>query len=96
MMTPSAAAPRFAANLKSARAAIGLTQPQVAKRMRDHGFPWHATTVAVAESGKRRVYLEECEALAEIVGVPLDRMVTEPAKRIAVIAKETARGGVMA
>lgn len=90
--TAMAAAPRFAANLKSARTTVGLTQAQLAARMRDRGFHWTASTVACSETCKRRLYLEECSAAAAIVCVPLDRMITEPAARVAQIAKDNMRG----
>lgn len=92
--TPLPVAPRFAANVKSARLAVGLTQVQLARRMHERGFGWTASTVACSEACKRRLYLEECAGIAAIVGVPLDRMITEPSARVAQIAKDNMRGEV--
>lgn len=86
--TPMAAAPRFAKNMKWARIAIGLTQAQLAARMRERGFHWTASAVACSEACKRSLRLEECAGVAAILGVPLDRMITEPANRVAKIAKD--------
>lgn len=89
--TPLPVAPRFAKNMKWARVAVGLTQAQLAARMRDRGFGWTASTVAVSEACKRSLRLEECAGVAAILGVPLDRMITEPANRVAQIAKDNMR-----
>ena len=42
----------------------GLTQGQVAKRLR-----WHRPTVTEIEAGRRRVQAEELTVLAELYGV---------------------------
>ncbi|WP_280381012.1 hypothetical protein [Nocardia wallacei] len=81
---------RFAANLSSARKALRLTQSQLARRMRDRHFGWHGHTAATAELGKRQLRLREAEALAAIVCVPLDRMLTETPERVAKIARQNA------
>lgn len=93
--TPQAAAPRFAANLKAARKAVGLTQAQVGARMRADGFPWSQSAVNAAEHGQRRVHLDEADALSQIVCVPLDRMVSDAPARVAGIAKDNMRGPVV-
>ncbi len=85
---PIGAAPRFAANLHAGRNALGLTQSQLAARMRTHGFPWEPGAVRHAENDQRRLRLDEADVLSEIVCVPLDRMVTETPSRVAQIAKD--------
>ncbi len=87
---PIDAAPRFATNLGAARKALGLTQSQVAGRMRTRGFPWEPGAVRHAENDQRRLRLDEADVLSEIVCVPLDRMVTETPSRVAQIAKDNA------
>jgi transcriptional regulator with XRE-family HTH domain len=88
---PGDATPRFVANLKAARKAIGLTQAQIGARMRDRGFPWSQSSVNKAESALRRLRLDEIEALSAIVCVPLGRMVDETPTSIAQIAKSNMR-----
>ncbi|WP_280391257.1 hypothetical protein [Nocardia wallacei] len=87
---PMDAEPRFAANLRAARNALRLTQSQVARRMRDRGFGWREYTAATVELDKRHLRLREAEALAAIVCVPLDRMLTETPERVAKIARQNA------
>lgn len=89
------AAVRFAASLKAAREAVGFKQTQVAGRMRDRGFPWTQGAMTIAESGRRRVKLDEAEALAEIVCVPLERMLRDAPACIAQITKANVVGEVI-
>jgi len=93
--TPGAATLQFAANLRAARRVLGLTQSDVAGRMRNQGFPWTQGSVAQIESGHREVRLAEGEAVSLILCVPFDRMLTEPARQVARIAKENMRTGAM-
>lgn len=92
---PGDATPRFVANLKAARKAIGLTQAQVGTRMRERGFPWSQSSVNQAESALRRLRLDEIEALSAIVCVPLDRMVGETPTHVAQIARSNMRRPVV-
>lgn len=64
----------FAENLKTLREDRGLSQGKVAEMMADRGFKWHQATVYKIENGSRQVQLGEARAVAEILGVPLDRM----------------------
>lgn len=89
---PRRAAGQFAHNLRAARNVASLSAAELAKRMRERGFPWTSRTVRHAEEAYRRLYIDEIEALAQIVHVPLDRMITEPANRVAQIAKDNMRG----
>ncbi len=69
---------RFVANFAAARKALDLRQAAVAARMRERGFAWRTSgAVSSVETGRRRLSLDESEALAEIVGVPLAPMLTE-------------------
>lgn len=82
--------PRFGANLKAARVGALVTQHHLAAGMRARGFRWTASTVYKAEQASRRLYLDELDALSGIVGVPLDRMLTETPARVTKIAKARA------
>jgi transcriptional regulator with XRE-family HTH domain len=63
---------QIASRLRSARKAIGLSQGQVAKRLRVH-----RPTISEIEAGRRRVAAEELAQLAEIYGVPLEWFTSE-------------------
>ncbi len=66
----------FAANLRSARAARGLTQAQVAEGMARAGFKWHPPTVYKVENGERQIQFGEALELARILGLSIDEMAT--------------------
>lgn len=66
----------FAANLRSARAARGLTQAQVAEAMARAGFKWHPPTVYKVENGERQIQFGEALELARILELSIDRMAT--------------------
>ncbi len=87
---------KFVTNFAAARHAIGLTQQHAAERMRYrlHGG-WNTRSVTNFEAGRREVNLDEAECLAAIVCVPLDRMFTESATRIAEIAASNMQTGAM-
>jgi transcriptional regulator with XRE-family HTH domain len=57
---------QMALRLRSARKAIGLTQAQVAERLRVH-----RPTVSEMEAGRRRVSADELARLAQMYGVPV-------------------------
>jgi transcriptional regulator with XRE-family HTH domain len=51
------------------------SQSQLAQRLTDEGTrKYHMTTVAKIESGERMVPVEEASAIADVLGVPLDRL----------------------
>ena len=54
--------------LRAWRESAGLTQENVARAARNHGFDWKAATVGVIETGRREVSLQELLALPLIVG----------------------------
>ena len=53
-----------AANIRAARARLGITQAQLAARMRDLGHDWYQQTAGATERGDRRATAEEIAALA--------------------------------
>lgn len=58
--------------LREHRRANRWSQAGLAAEMSSRGFPWHATTVARAEKGERRMIVDEAVALADIFSVPLE------------------------
>jgi len=63
--------------------------------MSARGFKWHQATVYKIENGSRQVHIGEAAAVAAVLGVPLDRMVSETPARIARIAKDNLRSTVI-
>jgi transcriptional regulator with XRE-family HTH domain len=58
----------IAANIRAERARAGISQDDVARQMRDLGFPaWQRGTVSLAEQAKRRVTCDEAIGLAWIL-----------------------------
>lgn len=85
--------PRFVANLRAVRKVRGLSCRAVADGMRDYGFQtWTARTIWGVEDGQRSPKIREAEALAHIVDVPLDRMLTETPTRIVQFARQNVAG----
>jgi transcriptional regulator with XRE-family HTH domain len=58
----------FAANLRAAREAAGLSQEALAAKMAAAGHPMRQQVIARVEAGQRPVRLGEAIALAEAVG----------------------------
>ncbi|OXR46627.1 hypothetical protein B7C42_01601 [Nocardia cerradoensis] len=70
---------RIHASLSVARRERGMTQQQLAMRMRERGFnSWYSVTVSRVELGMRTLKLPEIITLALILGVALDLLVTAP------------------
>lgn len=67
---------RFAERFKAARVARGLSQPQVMDAMNELGFGFVQQTVYKIENELRRVTIGEAIALADVVRVPLERLVS--------------------
>lgn len=65
---------RFAANLRAAREAIGMSQEHLAGQMAARGWPWRQQTVTRVENGRRMVRLGEAKAVAEILDMSLDQL----------------------
>jgi transcriptional regulator with XRE-family HTH domain len=64
----------FVDRMLQLRKACGWTQTDLAKRMKQAGFPFHQQTVAKIENGERPVRLSESVALAGILGADLALM----------------------
>lgn len=66
----------FAANLREARAAAGMTQAELAEAMTKRGCKWYGPTVYKVENGERQILLVEALALAEILGRGINELAT--------------------
>lgn len=67
----------FARHVRMRRAAMGMSQQHVVLSLEiEHGIVWHQTVMAKIEGGQRQVKLAEAYALADVLGIPLDRLVT--------------------
>lgn len=64
----------FGANLRALREDNGMSQPELARRMVERGWPWHQSTVYRTESGRQPIKLGEAVYLARILGVSVDRL----------------------
>lgn len=67
---------RFAANVRSTRETLRMSQGQLAEAMARKGFKWHQATVYKVEHAARQVSISEAEALSSIFGVGIDLLVT--------------------
>ncbi|ALG06823.1 helix-turn-helix domain-containing protein [Kibdelosporangium phytohabitans] len=63
-------------NLLRLRVDRRLTQLDVASQMQARGHAWHQPTVYKVEAGLRRMFVSEAVALAEVLGVDLDLLLT--------------------
>ena len=68
----------FAARLREVRTKKRMTQADIAEAMSKRGFKWHAPTVYKVENGERQIQLGEAVTLAQILGMPVEDMVTSP------------------
>jgi transcriptional regulator with XRE-family HTH domain len=66
---------RISVNLRRLRMAAGISQAELARLMREHGWPWHQSTVHRLESGKQAVSLGEGVDLAVILGTTIDGLI---------------------
>lgn len=62
--------------LRTLRMKRGLSQDQVADRMRVAGFSWQQTTVAKTEGGQRPIRVNEAVALARMFDVTVSYLLT--------------------
>jgi len=65
---------RAAANIRSAREALGISQGELARQMAAHGWPYYPQTVHRVESAQRKISIGEGAALAKILHTSLDRL----------------------
>lgn len=68
----------LARRVRALRETSDLTQREIADKMTAAGYRMHQTTIAKIESGERPVYVGEAVALAGILGVSLEQLLTEP------------------
>lgn len=68
----------FGRRMKAIREARRIPQQHVAMNLSMlHGMPWHQSTVGKVESGLRPVRLAEAVAIAAVLAVPLQELLTE-------------------
>lgn len=65
----------FRSRMKTRREQQGLTQTELAKRLKAYGLPFHQQTIQRVEAGDRPLRLDEAFAIAEVLGVELTDMV---------------------
>lgn len=63
-----AASKQAISSVASARRAAGMTQPELATRMRDNGFPWTQSLISKVERGHRPITPAESVVLAHLIG----------------------------
>lgn len=56
----------------------GLSQAELARRMKSQGHPWHPMTVARTETGERPLRLDEAVGLAGILGISVQALYAGP------------------
>jgi transcriptional regulator with XRE-family HTH domain len=66
------------ANIRAARARLGLTQASVAKRMQQLGYSWYPQTAGLVERNKRPLLADELAALAMVFGTTFDVLALPP------------------
>jgi len=69
---------RFAENFRAAREQAGLSQREVADRMRERGYAYHQQTIVRVESGSQSPRVGEATALAAIVDRTVDALTRPP------------------
>lgn len=68
MTPPQDREARFRDAMKALREKQGLTQTDVARRLRERGLSFHQSTVAKVETGERPIRLDEAYAIADALG----------------------------
>lgn len=66
----------FVENMRRLRESSGMTQTDLAKKLRARGLPFHQQTIQRVENGDRPLRLNEAFAICEEFGVDLDTMVS--------------------
>lgn len=67
----------LASNLRAARSRAGISQNELAERMRAAGFDaWISQTVSQSEQGRRRILAEEVSGLAKSLGTTAERLMS--------------------
>lgn len=83
----------FAESVKAGRELKKWTQTDLARAMKERGFPFHQQTVQRIEDGERAIKLDEAFALAEILGRSVDEMRRSTRTGRAVSAYNAMAGG---
>jgi transcriptional regulator with XRE-family HTH domain len=82
---------RFAANIRARRESVGWSQGELARRLRENGWEnFHQTTVSRIEKGDRPIRLGEAVAVAELLGVPIDKLLERTERMQALLVWEEA------
>lgn len=68
----------IAANIRAARARLGITQAVVAQRMKTLGFSWYAQTCGAVERNERPLGADELTALALVLETTTDVLALAP------------------
>lgn len=69
----------FALSMAALRQALGYSQNELARRLRDRGLQFHQVTVQRVESMDRSIRLDEAFVIADELGVTLEVMVRDEA-----------------
>lgn len=64
--------------VRSHRERRGMSQAELARRMKNQGYSWYPATVARTETGERPLRLDEALSLAGILGVTIQALYTAP------------------
>jgi hypothetical protein len=70
--------PMARANIRAARARLGITQASVARRMRQLGYRWYAQTCGLVERNERPLLADELAALALCLETTQDVLALPP------------------
>ena len=65
---------RFGEHIRALRNREGLSQEQLAAKLQLAGHDMSRSTLAKIESGMRHVYLEDLNALRQVLGVSFDEL----------------------
>lgn len=77
---PTGVSSVFARNVRLRRISGGMSQTELAKRMKANGFAFHQQTVQRIEDGERPVKLDEAIAISELFGVDVRMMSLDRAR----------------
>ena len=64
----------FRQSMKVARRQAGMTQTDLANAMNERGHTFRQQTIQKIESGDRSLQFDEAAEIAEVIGVPLERL----------------------
>ena len=68
----------FRSNLRHYRESNGMTQADLATRLKDAGLAFHQQTIQKMERGERQPRLTEAAAIAHVFGIDLDSLIQDP------------------